>query len=706
MKTINSITLLLFLICSTSLYSLAQDVDWVWAKNAGGSDFDQGKQIATDNDGNIIVAGLFKGPAQFGTYTLTSSGGYHDVFIAKYDEYGKAIWAISFGGTSSEDINGLALDNDQNIYVTGTYSNTLVVGYKNYFSKGSSDIYTIKLDPSGNVLWVNTSGSKRQDMSCGITVEGYSIYTGGTYWETFYAEFDSIKAVGLCDIYIQKLDTSGNLVWLKSAGGKGGDFPKGITANANLIFICGQFNDSCYFDDKYVIGKNSYDIFNAVLSPKGDFKWAKSGLGDYGNYPNGISSDDLGNTYLTGCFGETISFDNTQLTSSGKTDAFIVKYDSFGVCHWAVKAGGALYDQGTGIFADSKSGIVLTGFFDGQMNIGSKNFTGYGGKDIFVAEYDASGTLLWAKNAGGSSFDFGLAITKDNSSAYATGYFTTQATFGSTQLNAPGTDQDIYIAKLAIPPPPTVIIITHPQNQTICEGDSVLFVVKASGSNLKYQWEFNNQEIEGANDSFLILTDAKSIADGYYACTISDSSYLIRSDAAKLTVEFPPEIINQPESQTIGKGKNLSLSANFTNAKTFQWQKDKVDLAGEVKMNLLINNIQIVDEGKYRCIATGNCGILTSAEATISVSTAGINDQINEMLTISPNPSSGIIILTPQITDGEIIADIYNTAGQNVVSQIVCQNNQILDLSHLKKGIYIVKAKSKSYSFAGKIVLR
>ncbi|MBT7993704.1 MAG: T9SS type A sorting domain-containing protein [Bacteroidetes bacterium] len=706
MKTINSITLLLFLICSTSLYSLAQDVDWVWAKNAGGSDFDQGKQIATDNDGNIIVAGLFKGPAQFGTYTLTSSGGYHDVFIAKYDEYGKAIWAISFGGTFSEDINGLALDNDQNIYVTGTYSNTLVVGYKNYFSKGSSDIYTIKLDPSGNVLWVNTSGSKRQDMSCGITVEGYSIYTGGTYWETFYAEFDSIKAVGLCDIYIQKLDTSGNLVWLKSAGGKGGDFPKGITANANLIFICGQFNDSCYFDDKYVIGKNSYDIFNAVLSPKGDFKWAKSGLGDYGNYPNGISSDDLGNTYLTGCFGETISFDNTQLTSSGKTDAFIVKYDSFGVCHWAVKAGGALYDQGTGIFADSKSGIVLTGFFDGQMNIGSKNFTGYGGKDIFVAEYDASGTLLWAKNAGGSSFDFGLAITKDNSSAYATGYFTTQATFGSTQLNAPGTDQDLFIARLAIPPPATVIITKHPQDQVVCEDGSAFFNVGAIGKNLSFQWKFNGNDVSGATDSFLTLIGVDASNSGSYTCTISDSAYSVTSDPGILTLGSEPVISQHPQNATVTRHSKVTLKVLASGANSYQWQKDGTDLTGETLNTLIFSDVQFSDEGKYRCVVSGICGIITSDESTLTIITTGISDPIDQVLSISPNPTKGIIEIRLQNSDKELQIEIYDTKGKRIIHKNIQGKSEKLDLSHLNKGIYIILAKCKEDSFSYKIILK
>ncbi|MFC2113996.1 immunoglobulin domain-containing protein [Bacteroidota bacterium] len=706
MKIINSITLLLFLICSASLYSLAQGVDWVWAKNAGGTDFDQGKQIATDNDGNIIVAGLFKGQGHFGTYTLSSSGGYHDVFIAKYDEYGKAIWAVSFGGTSSEDINGMALDADQNIYVTGTYSNTLVVGYKNYSSKGSTDIYTIKLDPSGNVLWVNTSGSKRQDKACGIAVDAYSIYTTGSYWETFYAEFDSIKSTGFCDLFIQKLDTSGNLVWLKSAGGKGGDYPKGITANANLIFICGQFNDSCFFDNKYLIGQSSYDVFNAALSTNGDFKWAKSGLGDYGNYPNSISSDDLGNTYLTGGFGQTISFDNKQLTCSAKTDAFIVKYDSQGVCQWAHQAGGTLYDQGMGIFADNKGKIVLTGFFDEQMVIGSKNLTGYGGKDIFVAEYDAYGTLLWAKNAGGSSFDFGLAITKYNNSAYATGYFTTQATFGSTQLNAPGTDQDIYIAKLAIPPPPTVIIITHPQNQTICEGDSVLFVVKASGDKLKYQWEFNNQEIEGANDSFLFLSNVKSTNQGGYVCVVSDTSYSTKSSAGMLAVDLQPSIINQPESKTISKGQNAVISIAAQYGKTYQWQKDDMDMPNETKMNLFLTNVQEKNAGKYRCIVTGNCGTIASDEATISVSTAGIINDISSMILISPNPTSGQVILSPLTMEDEIKIEIFDTKGQRILTQFICKNQYKLDLSHIEKGLYIIIARSQGNSYAGKILLK
>jgi hypothetical protein len=155
------------------------------------------------------------------------------------------------------------------------------------------------------------------------------------------------------------------------------------------------------------------------------FIFATSVAGTNENFARAIAVDSAGNCFLTGNFTGTASFGPTNLTSAGQTDIFVAKCDGTGKLLWVRQAGGTNYDEGHGIAVDSLGNCYVTGYFEGAASFGSTNLSSAGTNgepDIFVAKYDGSGNLVWSRQAGGDSDDYGYGIAVDtNGSSCVTG---------------------------------------------------------------------------------------------------------------------------------------------------------------------------------------------------------------------------------------------------------------------------------------------
>ncbi|MDD3577798.1 MAG: SBBP repeat-containing protein, partial [Candidatus Cloacimonetes bacterium] len=179
-----------------------------------------------------------------------------------------------------------------------------------------------------------------------------------------------------------------------------------------------------------------------------DWLWANQAGGISYDYGQSIATDSNGNSYVTGSFEGTAVFGSTTLASSGQSDIFVAKMDSNGNWLWAKKAGGSSYDYGYGIAVDSSGNSYVTGNFSDSAVFGSTTLTSSGDYDIFVAKIDSNGIWLWAQKAGGSNYDYGYGIAVDSSgNSYVTGYFSGSASFGSTTLTSSGYE-DIFVAKI------------------------------------------------------------------------------------------------------------------------------------------------------------------------------------------------------------------------------------------------------------------
>jgi len=477
MKTNFFKTLVFFVFLLNYSVLTAQDFDL--AKAMGGTSSDEGYSITTDASGNVYTTGYFQGTADFdpssGTTNLTSAGN-KDIFIQKLDASGNLLWAKAIGGTSYDYGISITTDASGNVYTTGFFAKTADFdpssGTTTLTSAGSYDIFIQKLDASGNFVRAKAMGGTSYDEGYSITTDSSgNVYTTGYFQGT--ADFDpsagttNLTSAGSNDIFIQKLDASGNFVWAKAMGGTSFDFGRSISTDAyGNVYTTGTFLGTAVFDPSATGTTNltsagSVDIFIQKLDASGNLLWAKAMGGTSDDFCVSITTDASGNVYTTGYFEETADFDpsagTTNLTSAGEYDIFIQKLDASGNLLWAKAMGGTSYDEGWSITTDASGNVYTTGSFQGTADFdpssGTTNLTSAGGYDIFIQKLDASGNLVWAKTMGGTSHDFGYSITTDASgNVYTTGYFRGTADFdpsttGTTNLTSAGSG-DIFIQKL------------------------------------------------------------------------------------------------------------------------------------------------------------------------------------------------------------------------------------------------------------------
>jgi len=363
--------------------------NWLWVTEAGGIDTDSGYKIIVDDAGNCYLTGWFNDTASFGTFSITSNGDY-DIFIAKIDSLGNWLWATQAGGDSIDNGVGIAIDNVGNCYVTGCFVNTADFGPYSIISNGGWDIFVAKADANGNWLWASQAGGISSDFGRAITIDntGNCIITGD-FGDTASFGTNSISSIGSADIYVAKIDTEGNWIWVTNAGGIDSDSGRGII------------------------------------------------------------TDDNGNCYLTGYFRDTATFATFSIISSGYSDVFIAKMDIDGNWLWVNQAGGDQPDKTWDITIDESSNLFITGSFEGLAIFGAYSLYSSYFKNIFIAKIDANGYWQWAVQAEGTGDIVGRAITIDDAgNSYVTGDFEGTATFDSNSLTSSYESTDIFVAKL------------------------------------------------------------------------------------------------------------------------------------------------------------------------------------------------------------------------------------------------------------------
>ncbi len=493
---------LLLLFLSMCRKTNAQSPGWLWAKSIGGESSDAARSIAVDPEsGDVYTSGVFSGTVDFdpgiGTFNLTSIGS-SDIFITKLDSAGNFVWAKAIGGPDVAYVVSISFDPAGNVYITGSFQGTVDFdpGERtfNLSSKGNSDIFITKLDGSGNFEWVKGIGGPNAvyvlSMSPDPSGSG-DIYTTGYFYGTI--DFDpgpgkfNLTSKGDADVFISKLDGSGNFVWAIEFGGPASDVSRSIAIDptgSGDVYTTGWFSGTADFDP----GQNLYnitsvgrfDIFISKIDASGNFVWGKQ-LGGTGAKDGSGSSIAIdpgnGDIYTTGYFEGTADFDPDKgifnLVSSGLRDIFISKLNSNGDFIWARAMGGTGLDVGSSIIVDPSEtgGVYIAGNFhpyaDFDPGSDAFNLPSAGSFDIFISKLDGFGNFVWAKSIGGKKGEVAGSLALDAlGHVYVTGFFNCPAIwFGSTTLHNEG-DGDIFVAKLNVNKIVSVINI-RPQQVSI-----------------------------------------------------------------------------------------------------------------------------------------------------------------------------------------------------------------------------------------------
>jgi hypothetical protein len=264
----------------------------------------------------------------------------------------------------------------------------------------------------------------------------------------------TLTNAGKNDLFLAKYDANGNVLWAKSAGGKKDDEGNSITIDVSgNIYLAGWFSSpEINFGSAVLINVGSDDIFLAKYDSNGNVLWAKSVGGTFSDGAYSAAVDASGNVYIAGVFNSIIlNFGSTKLVNAGSDDIFLAKYDATGNVLWAKSVGGTGDDKANSIVVDASGSIYITGYFySPTINLGSFVLTNAGLSDLFLAKYDTHGNSLWAKSVGGINRDFSHSVTVDLlGNIYVAGEFESPTiSFDSNLLTNTGRF-DIFLAKLS-----------------------------------------------------------------------------------------------------------------------------------------------------------------------------------------------------------------------------------------------------------------
>ncbi len=441
-----------------SMSSYAQKIEWLngASHNLNGECVAGG--IAVDSKGNIYTVGKTLRNVKFNIEKDEleySTIGKSDAFILKQDAKGKIKWLKTFSGKKWADAHAISIDANDNMYISGIFSGKVDFdpgdGVHEMTGEGDYSTFTVKLNASGNFVWVNSlEGTTYKGVSMNIDIDG-NVHLMGVFTGT--ADFDpgdkvyslSVEAkagkksfMGPTNVFIAKYTSSGNFIWAKKFKQENDKIMcnQMLVDSKKNIYITGGFygtvdlnpNDGVH---QVTASKNlGHGTYIVKLDSSGDFLWAK----DYDlNLDFQIATDKADNLYISGAFYDKVDLDpngKKYIITAPKKDysLFIFKLDEGGNFEWAKhnlaklsNITGELFSFMSAISSmviDDNENIYACGGFNGKLQLDltdeSKTIENRGNSiNTFIFKMDTKGNMKWARkmvsknnNSGGSlAFD-------------------------------------------------------------------------------------------------------------------------------------------------------------------------------------------------------------------------------------------------------------------------------------------------------------
>lgn len=686
-----------------------------WAINMGASSSDQGRDIVIDPSGNVNVTGWYQQSVDFdpsgSTATLTNSGGM-DVFIASYSNTGAYLWSKKIGSSSNDMGLGITSDYSGSIYTCGTYkasadfhteAGVYTMPLAGYVSSSAQDAFLHKLGSNCSSTptnpgyeWATDAGGTGNAVGTATETDASgNVYTTGHFSGT--ADFDPtagtffVTAADFYDIFVQKQDASGNLLWVRTFGGKGYEYGYALSLDASgNVAIAGTFNYEVDLDPgagtNTVITNGAEDIIMAKLDPLGNLIWSNRIGGTGIDKCLGIDFDGAGNLGATGSFRGAVDFDPgagvSTLTAVGASDCFVLKLNTTAGFVWAKQRSGTGTEEGKSICFDASNHVYVTGIFTGAADfnypLAPSILTSAGSFDGFVLRLLSTGSFAWVKQIGGASNDNANDITFDSqyNFLYIGGLFSSTCSFNGTSLTSIGVN-DMYILKM-----------------------------NTSGVN---SWVKQVGQTSGIVTAISLATDdcGDVYATGYYT----------------ISCDFDP---NSGTFTLVPAGAEDAFILKLQHSGIFCWAKSMGSTGTDIGYSVYVDAAAIVyTAGVFMGTADFNPGPgtanLSAAPTLYDAFVQKLNtsfplrlaDESNDQqtiaaeqsLTLFPNPSNGLITLkfNSMITGN---AEVYDMTGQLMMKISLSESaQQEIDLSGYAKGIYLLRVSDGTWSETQRIVI-
>lgn len=353
----------------------------VWSHHYGGVYSENGYACVQTHDGGYAAIGS----------TFSYGAGGYDVYLLRLDSLGDTLWTKTYGDTAAEYGRDLQLTSDGGF---------VIVGSTNSHGTGKEDIYVLRTNSYGGLLWSKTYGGSLSDDGWSIraTPDSGFIVCGTTY----------SSGHGYGDLMLLKINGNGDSLWTKTYGGVGGEsgYAVRVTLDGGLIAVgaTGSF------------GEGYSSLYAVRTTSTGDSLWATT---------FGGPKADLGYTVDVTPDGGFMFAGVTVLTGSSYYDMYVVKTDGNGQLQWEHNYGGAKEDIAFSI-AESIDGNYLIG--------GTTESSGAGGVDMYMVKIDPNGNEITEATSGGGQADYCRDVLVSRSGSYILAGYTFSYSRGGSDL--------------------------------------------------------------------------------------------------------------------------------------------------------------------------------------------------------------------------------------------------------------------------------
>jgi len=657
-------------------------------KHIGAPGFNfSGVSMVIDSGKSVIVAGIFKGAADFddgpGVFNMSSNGD-QDLFITEYDSSGNFHWAKHIGGLQGDDVREMKMDKQGNIIIMGMYQGTVDMdpgpATVNVTSLGA-DAFVIKLDNNGNYIW------SRQ-------------------WQVY-------------SINTMEIDINNNILL-------GGDFggPADFDPGAGVYTMTG--------------GNIYNDLFVCKIDANGNFKWAKQmpNQGTAQLQEQTMESDSKGNVFMGGNFTASMDFNpgagTAVLISHGADDGFVVKLDSNGVFSWVKQFGGAATDKVWSLELDNADNIAFTGHYNGTVDFdpgaGVFNLSVTTNRGCFIVKLDNAGNFIFAKTFDGEAFGESITFDVANQIYLAGGFYNT-VDFDPGPATHSLTEGNIFIAKLTSNG--DYVWAVQFQNAILGGYESIYCAIQTDQlKNVYYTGIFPfNVDFDPGPANYIVTpygdTDVPIVKLNGGGCRTPDhiidittcESYTLNSIVYASSGSFNQSLTNASGCDSLIRlnltilpkpapslGNDTTLCTNQLLTLTpgtyssYQWSNGT---AG--------SSLQVSQLGLYWVNVTDNQNCQARDTIQIIPATTGCTNglcELNTETTFYPNPLGSTLLINKNSTTCSVLMNLYNSIGQLMFKDYpLADGLNEIDFSKYGAGVYFYRLHSNNQILkTGKLV--
>ena len=514
-----------------------------------------------DSGSNVYVAGN------------SGSGNLQWMSVVKYGPAGNQLWAAVHNPAKTngyDSLAAMAVDAAGNVYLTGGTEGVEQV---------RRDFLTVKFDANGVEQWAAryTMDESTTESASAIQVDASGVYVFGVSYS------ETIKLVTI------KYDHAGTVLWTRTYDGGNSGYAAAMKLDAaGNVIVTGSAAQP---------GADS-DFVTFKYSPSGDVLWIAqySGMMEGYDYPYALDLDAAGNVYVAG----TSSLPNEENT--GLSAYSIVKYDASGNQLWVTAEIASASQGGVDSFAVDAAGNAyrLLGKYHEES-----------GSDFVTSKFGTNGTRLWeavsTRGRYSDEYPAALALTESG---------------------------DLFISGISYNPVSELLLFRYrqteiiglpvitesPRSRDVIVGASVTFNVTATGG-LSYQWYFNGRRIGGATSPSYTVASTGEQNAGFYAVEVRNAVGAVLSATAILSIGVPPEITQHPSSQSVLPGTDVvfEVSASGSRPLLYQWRHNGTNIPGAFSARLELLNAQLEQGGLYTVVVSNRAGVVTSANALLTV---------------------------------------------------------------------------------------